>query len=97
MKQTQAAFSDMSHVDRLTGARKRKKKTMDDLKQKAYQKALLDLIYVQATTGQLIGAPQEPPQQQAMDPAMMGGAPPPMQAPPMQGGMPPPMMGGMGG
>lgn len=94
MKQT--PYSDVSHVDGVTGARKRKKKSMDDMRTAAYRKALLDLLFVQATTGQLLGADQ---MDQGMAPPPMAPPPqmPPMQAPPMQGGMPPPMMGGMGG
>ena len=90
---------DMSHTDPLTGVGKRKRKVNADLKAQMYRKALLDLLFVQATTGQLGGggqpaaAPQMAPQPsvaQPMDLLTKGDK----MDPSMMGGAPPPGMMG---
>lgn len=81
----------------VTGKTKAKREA---LQAAAYRKALIDMIYTQITTGQVMGpAPQPSPLDPAMAPAPVpaGAMPPgdPMAA--MQGGMPPGMMpGGLG-
>lgn len=91
--------NDYSHnsplVDPTTKkVRKYKAATKQELEQRAYSRALLDILYTAATTGELPGMGGGA---QAPDPAM---APPPPPDPAMmQGGAPPPppMMGAPGG
>lgn len=92
--------NDMSHTDPLTGAGKRKRQSMDTLRAAAYRKALLDLLFVQATTGKLLGDQTDPGAVSgAPDPAGPPMGPPPMpMAPPMNQGpmdpnMPPNLQG----